>query len=444
MGVIIRHTKSVCPVCRREIKASILDEGDSIVFEKTCLEHGKFNVLLSDNPGYYKDISTAYFTLMPQNLPLKIMELTLTDKCDLNCPICSVICSVGKSAQPMTVDDVSKVIGDNPGMEFILWGMEPTENSRIKEIIKLFKLKKKNAYLFTNGLKFDNLNFIKSLTESGLSHVYLQFDGFNKEAYGVLRDADLLENKLSGLENLKKLKVPTTLNVTLAKNVNEEQIAPIIDYAIKNDFVRQVGFLPLIKIGKADFYREEIIPKLHEFLTIIERETGGRIKVDNIRILQKLMYAVYRLTGFRRCFWFTLLILVRNKKRDGYSTLDELVNFNKVDRVIDLYIDDVKFRRGMAKDIKLFIRLAKIFINRKTAFLIINLLQFILKERSLEAARRNKDILFITCTDFCDFYKMDLDMADNYCEEILAVKTREGKIIYKPTYKMVMEKTHVG
>ncbi len=444
MGVVIRHTKSVCPVCCSEIEASISDNGGSIVFEKTCLEHGEFHITLSDNPGYYKDISAAYFTLMPRNLPLKIMELTLTDKCNLNCPICSVICSVGKSAQPMTIDDVSKIIHDNPGMEFILWGMEPTENSQIKEILNLLKLKKKSAYLFTNGLKFNNLNFINSLKESGLSHVYLQFDGFRKETYGILRDADLLENKLTALENLKTLNIPTTLNVTLAKNVNEDQIAPIIDYAIRNDFVRQIGFLPIIRIGKADFYREEIIPKLHEFLSIIEKETGGRMKVDNIRILQKLMYAIYRLTGFRRCFWFTLIILIRDKERDGYFTLDELVNFNRIDKVVDLYIDDVKRRRGIAKDIKLVIRLAKIFINRKTAFLIINLLRFFLKGRSLEAARRNKDILFITCTDFCDFYKMDLDMADNYCEEILAVKTREGKIIYKPTYKMVMEKTHVG
>lgn len=50
-------------------------------------------------------------------------------------------------------------------------------------------------------------------------------------------------------------------------------------------------------------------------------------------------------------------------------------------------------------------------------------------------------MLFVTCTDFCDFYKMDLDMADKYCEELLAISSEEGKLEYQPTYAKVIDQS---
>ena len=45
---------------------------------------------------------------------------------------------------------------------------------------------------------------------------------------------------------------------------------------------------------------------------------------------------------------------------------------------------------------------------------------------------------FVT-TDFCDLYKMDLAMAEGYCEELLAMTDKNGRLKDKPTYTTVIE-----
>ena len=47
MGERIRETRSVCPVCLRNLPAQLVREEDGRVFlEKTCPEHGGFRVLV--------------------------------------------------------------------------------------------------------------------------------------------------------------------------------------------------------------------------------------------------------------------------------------------------------------------------------------------------------------------------------------------------------------
>ena len=47
MGTIIRSTRSVCPVCLRNLPATLCREDDGRVFlEKTCPDHGAFRALV--------------------------------------------------------------------------------------------------------------------------------------------------------------------------------------------------------------------------------------------------------------------------------------------------------------------------------------------------------------------------------------------------------------
>ena len=47
MGTIIRSTRSVCPVCLRNLPAALCRKDDGRVFlEKTCPEHGAFRALV--------------------------------------------------------------------------------------------------------------------------------------------------------------------------------------------------------------------------------------------------------------------------------------------------------------------------------------------------------------------------------------------------------------
>jgi len=417
---------------------------DKVFMEKTCPQDGEISFLLSLNADYYEQLTRAYFTIVPAGMPLKVIELSLTPKCDMGCPICSVKGSINRKSHDMSSGDVEKIIHEHPDKKVILWGLECTENKDLEDILRILKSYKKKPFLFTNGNKLADLSYLKKLKEAGLGYVYLQFDGFDDAAYRVFRNRSLINEKLAALENLKKLKIPTIFNVTLAKGVNDHQINNIINYAVEHsDFVRQIGFLPLIRVGGADRCKEDMIPKCHEFLEIIQNQTKSRITIDNFRAFQKLMYVVYRFSKFRRCFWFTLFILVRNPKTNGYKTIDEYIDLKKAEKIVDQYVNLLE-KNGKASfwdALLLLFRLSLVVVNFNTLSLCINALKFILLGKKLEDARSGSRLLFITCTDFCDFYKMDLDMADDYCEELMALKDKKGKIYYEYTYRTVIDAT---
>jgi len=429
---LVRATRSVCQSCHREVPARVVVKQDKVLLEKMCPDHGDCTILLSNDPEYFCDLTDAYFTLVPENLPLKILEIALTSRCSFSCPICSST-SIRSAINDLTVEEVTKIVRENRSKEIMLWGLEATEHPDLEAIIKAMRKLGKNPYLFTNGFKLADYEYIEKLYKAGLSHVHMQFDGFEEKIYRALRGRELLESKLRAFDNLKRLGIATCLNVTLAKGINEHQIGPLLSYCVQNDFIKQIGFLPLIKVGDAEKYSPGMVPHLHESLSIIERETKGRIKVDSLRIFQKFMYVVYRFTKFRRCFWFTLYVLIKNKKSADYTTLDEIIDFKRLDTVVAEYINGCKKKHGVFNDFRLLAKLIPLFLRRKVLPLIIGFLAFIVTGNKIRHLRFGGDLLWLTCVDFCDPYKMDLDMAEKYCEEILAMK-KGCDVVYGRTY----------
>lgn len=436
---IIRTTRSTCPVCLAEIPATILKEQAAVMLQKKCPQHGEFRIPLSDIPDYFAQLSDAYFTLLPKDMPCRVIDITLTPSCNLRCPICCASDSFGIAVKEMSLEDVEKITKKNPHIqEFFFGHMEPTQNPELATIISFLTKQGKKTHLFTNGLKLLDPGFLVKLKEAGLSSIYLQFDGFDSSTYTILRGEDLSEKKLRILESLKKLDMPVILNVTVAKGVNEKELARIIDYAVSNSFIRQIGILPLIRLGSAQASANPLSLGGSDILHILERESGGRIAIDNVRVLQKLLYAVFRFARFRRCFWFTLFVLIRDGK-GGYKTLDELVDFKALERALDAYIRKVKKGPGFINDLIFFSRLAMIMVNRKTLPLALVYARFILLGKKVGIARSSDKLLFLACTDFCDFYKMDLDMADDYCEEFLYIKNSDNDLIHQHTYRMLID-----
>lgn len=363
---VFRRTKSICHVCLRDVPAELVVKNDKVFMLKYCPEHGDMEVFLSAMPDYFQELSDAYYTIVPENLPVRILEIVLTPRCSMNCPICSVMSTVGNASSDMSLDDIEKIIMANKRKEFILWGMEPTEHPLIEKVLELFKKHKKTAMLFTNGQKIADIDFLCKLKKAGLKHVYLQFDGFNDQTYEKLRSASLIENKIKALENLKELNISTTLNVTLAKGINEQEILSIIKYAEENSFIRQIGFLPLIKVGKADEFNECSIPHCHEFLKIIEDQTKGLIKVDDLRMFQKLMYVVYRFARFRRCFWFTMFMLVWDSHERRYKSIADFIDLPKVEKMVDGYIHQLKTGAGKFRQAIHLVKIMRALISLKS------------------------------------------------------------------------------
>lgn len=411
-GKIIRKTLSTCPHCHKEINAYLIERSGNIIMQKECSEHGVSLHIVSKHPWYYKGLTDYYFKVMPHKMKQKRYYIYLSNKCNLNCPICLLEPNHDKFPD-VSLSRFKEMIKKNKTSRFYLYGAEPTLRNDLEKWIKLLKHYGNLVNMHTNGIKLSDYEYLKKLKKCGLDYVSLQFDGFNDKIYSVLRGQNLLDIKLRALENLRKLNISTGLNVTIAKGINEDQIKKIIDYAVANHFIKDVSFATLSFLGSAtNNFSSDVYLMPDELIDIVEKQTEGRISRKSIFLFQKLYYALLSILSIRRCYNFQHLALVRDKK-NGYSTFDSLFQLDLLEKKLDAYKKLIKKNRMLA---------ALYFLSE----LCINMVRgkFILKLRCIpfEILLPNKIIntkipsrlLLLSFGTVCDFYKYDSQISQ-YC-----------------------------
>jgi uncharacterized radical SAM superfamily Fe-S cluster-containing enzyme len=136
-----------------------------------------------------------------------------------------------------------------------LSGGEPTIHPDFFAILDIAKTKPiKHLMVNTNGIRIANdIAFTERLAGYMPDfEVYLQFDSFKPETLQQLRGKDLTEIRKKALENLNRFNLSTTLVVTLQKGLNDDEIGPIIDYALQQKCVRGVTFQPTQISGRLE------------------------------------------------------------------------------------------------------------------------------------------------------------------------------------------------
>ena len=121
-------------------------------------------------------------------------------------------------------------------------------------ILRLAKRKRfKYTMLNTNGFRLANdPDFARALADlAGNFEVYLQFDGFDRQAAARLRGVDVLDVKLRALERLHEYRIPATLVMTVQAGVNDGQVAKVIEVGLQSPSIRGVNFQPLAYYGSA-------------------------------------------------------------------------------------------------------------------------------------------------------------------------------------------------
>lgn len=275
-------TLSLCHECLQRVDAKIVFEDGNVYMLKRCKEHGPSRVLIADDIQYYKNIrnynkpsETPYrfntktehgcpydcglCTDHEQHSCLTIVEVT--DRCNLSCPTCYA----GSSptyGRHRTLDEVKKMLDTvvenerEPDVVQISGG-EPTLHPEFFDILDYAKtLPIKHLMLNTNGIAIaKDLDFAKRLSGYAPNfEIYLQFDSFRKEVLQSMRGANLLQVREQALAHLNELNLSTTLVVTLQKNLNDDEIGSVIDFALKQPCVRGVTFQPTQVAGRIDHF----------------------------------------------------------------------------------------------------------------------------------------------------------------------------------------------
>jgi len=278
-------TLSLCPECLKRIDAKIIFDEGKVYMLKRCKEHGTSKVLIADDIEYYKnirnynkpsDIPHTFNTKTHYGCPydcglcpdheqhscLTVVEVT--DRCNLSCPTCYA----GSSptyGRHRTLDEIKQMLDTvvrnekEPDVVQISGG-EPTIHPQFFEILDYAKsLPIKHLMLNTNGIKIaKDFEFAKRLaTYMPDFEVYLQFDSFRKEVLESMRGANLVKIREQALAHLNALNLSTTLVVTLQKNLNDDEIGPIIEFALKQKCVRGVTLQPTQIAGRLENFNSQ-------------------------------------------------------------------------------------------------------------------------------------------------------------------------------------------
>jgi MoaA/NifB/PqqE/SkfB family radical SAM enzyme len=398
MNNVIRETGSVCPECLETIKADILEDGGKVYMSKECPRHGTFRLLLSAHPGYYRQLDDFYFSLMGKNFPQRDYIVNLTNKCDLDCPICLAE-SNDLTGGDYAKDALADFLKGKRNFKIDLMGAESTMRGDLADIIRMIVRSGNSAALHTNGIRISELSYLEGLKRAGLNEVHLQFDGFDDRIYEAIRGKKLLDIKFRALDNLERLRIPTDLKVTIVRGVNEDQMSKILDYAAGRTFIKEVFFLGCRHLGRAKNLSFEKCLMPDELIDILEDQTNGRISRGNIFLFQKIYFSLLAAFSVKKCFYNQHFLVKRHK--GGYTALDKIIDLK--------YIADRLRKTGNSR---LF--LAGLFLRCGYAMRLQDLIpMFVSFVRGFKLVTVATDYILIGFISACDAYSLDFRIAGN-------------------------------
>jgi uncharacterized radical SAM superfamily Fe-S cluster-containing enzyme len=298
-----RETDSLCPTCVKElradllagrrtiadllqgrpgeIKATIRERDGRLVIEKSCPTHGKFEDVLSVDPAFTARIESLFPGYDYKGLPTSLREhgtssmkygrgavltVDLTNRCNMMCEPCFMDANQAGYVHELTLPDVQRILDDSlritprRQMSVQFSGGEPTlspiflDACRYARDIGYFAIQ-----AATNGVRFaQDRDFAFAARDAGMRMAYLQFDGLDNEAHAHRKVGNLFDVKLRAIENLAAAKIDVVLVVTIVKGLNEDQVGPIVDFAIANsDKVSVVSFQPVSFTGRDEDIDDE-------------------------------------------------------------------------------------------------------------------------------------------------------------------------------------------
>ena len=396
-------TESVCPVDaesgdwrRIEAKLWIDRSTNEVWMTKHCDRHGDFQDLISTDaneyvraerfaqkgPGIQNPISytngecpTRCGLCFEHESKTVLAIIDVTNRCNMRCPVCFANAGTAGYVYEPTIEQIDRMLETATRVNFPkgihalqLSGGEPTVREDLPEIIRLVKRHGINHIeVNTNGLKVGDpqsgVDYLKTLTDAGVSTLYLQFDGLTPDPRLVARVPGTDEKGRSmseaGRKKLAEYYTDRQLNVvnsarragfesivlvvTLQRGLNDGQMGDILRYAGENsDVVRCVNFQPVSMAGRMDRNKiREVRITNADVVNGVERQTGGQIKAsDFYPIPVEVPLASYielvrgktdhydRFSTHSQCGRATLVYV---SKKDGQVTFDPITRHMNAD-----------------------------------------------------------------------------------------------------------------
>ena len=289
---IHRYVNAFCPHCHEERPDRPLAEvrrlsgwlavrDGSVWLERGCPDHGLVTTLYDESQeiltyleqwtaptkvhtpdlrGNFKPVPSAYEDGLPemQTQHTCILLEDVTDHCNLRCPTCFAESSPALAAvaplEEVLASVDTRLTRENGRIDVLmLSGGEPTLYPWLAELLDEVVARPVVRILVnTNGLRIAQDDELLALLARHRERVevYLQYDGETAEASTHHRGADIRRFKDRAVERLSGAGVFTTLTMTAALGVNDDEIGAVVKRALDTPYVGGVTIQPVFGSGR--------------------------------------------------------------------------------------------------------------------------------------------------------------------------------------------------
>ena len=314
-----RYVNAFCPQCHAEDPERPLAEvrrlsgwlavrDGTVWLERGCPDHGLVSTLYDESAeilsyleqwtaptkvhtpdvvGNFKQVPSAYEDGLPemQTQHTCILLEDITDHCNLRCPTCFAESSPALSSiAPLqqVLDSVdTRLARENGRLDVLmLSGGEPTLYPWLAELLdELSRRPVVRILLNTNGLRIAQDDELLALLTRHRERVevYLQYDGESADASTYHRGADIRRFKERALERLSAAGVFTTLTMTAALDVNDDEIGVVIKRALDTPYVGGVTIQPVFGSGRHGMVNPSRRLTHTGVLARLEEQTAGTV-----------------------------------------------------------------------------------------------------------------------------------------------------------------------
>lgn len=284
---IHRYVNAFCPHCAddplpevRRLSGRLVERDGQIWLERGCPVHGLVTTLYDENPeilryleqwtaptkahtpdvpGNFDPIPSAYLRGLPemQTQHTCILLADLTDHCNLRCPTCFADSS--PSVQGMVPLETvlsgvdTRLARENGRIDVLmLSGGEPTLYPYLASLLaELAQRPITRILINSNGVRLARDDALLELLDPARVEIYLQYDGPSARTSQHHRGADLSRIKERAIDRLSQRGIFTTLTMTAALDVNDDEIGAVLKRALDTPYVGGVSIQPQFGSGRS-------------------------------------------------------------------------------------------------------------------------------------------------------------------------------------------------
>jgi 7,8-dihydro-6-hydroxymethylpterin dimethyltransferase len=302
----IKKTISRCTICNTLVSGSVFSRQvglvEKVYLSRTCPEHGTLEHCISTDARLYHEAvgplgddccggscgkskpvgkggqggylgANALGSDKIEKLASCVTLIEITSACNMSCNSCFAEAIHGAPVgSHMSFEEFSRkienVISRKGELEILqLSGGEPTVHPEFLKILE-WSCAHPNilcVLVNTNGLKIatdeslaNEMARIEDMRDK--IHIYLQFDGVQEQGQKILRQGDFREVRVRALDVLEKIKIPTTLAMTV-NQLNLPFLWDTVKFGLTREAVHGVSFQPEFLSGRNPIGLGGILPE---------------------------------------------------------------------------------------------------------------------------------------------------------------------------------------